>query len=56
LIKLTDEQPQFQGVAAYFRVVKGKNNYASALKNGIRSRKQTAYEVIQQINIYRAIA
>ena len=38
--RVGDEEPQdFEAVAVFFRVVKGRNNYTSSLKNGIRSRK-----------------
>lgn len=38
--KIPDEEPRdFEAVALYFRVVKGRNNYTSSAKNGIRSRK-----------------
>ena len=39
-LQVSDNQPaDFEGIAAYFRVVKGRNNYTSTLRNGIRSRK-----------------
>jgi hypothetical protein len=37
---VTDEEPtNFEAIAVYFRVVKGRNNYPSTQRNGIRSRK-----------------
>jgi hypothetical protein len=40
IINLVDEEPkEYEAIAAYFRVVKGRNNYPSQQKNGIRSRK-----------------
>ncbi len=38
--KITDEEPMgFEGISLFFRVAKGRNSYASNVKNGIRSRK-----------------
>ena len=35
-----EEEPNdIEGIAAYFRVVKGRNNYPSSSRHGIRSRK-----------------
>lgn len=30
---------EFEAISLYFRVMKGRNNYPSTLRNGIRSRK-----------------
>jgi hypothetical protein len=40
ILNLTDEEPNnYDAIAVYFRVVKGRNNYPSVSRNGIRSRK-----------------
>ena len=40
-----EEEPiGFEGIAVYFRVAKGRNNYPSVLRNGIRSRKIAQYD------------
>jgi hypothetical protein len=37
---VTDEEPtDFEAIAVVFRVVKGRNNYPSQLRNDIKSRK-----------------
>lgn len=38
--KVTEEEPKdFEAISVYFRVVKGRNNYPSQARHGIRSRK-----------------
>mmetsp|Transcript_1658 Transcript_1658/g.1119 ORF Transcript_1658/g.1119 Transcript_1658/m.1119 type:complete len:98 (+) Transcript_1658:292-585(+) len=40
IITLQEEEPsEYQAISAFFRVVKGRNNYPSQAKNGLRSRK-----------------
>jgi len=44
-LDLTDDEPtNFEGLSAYFRVMKGKNNYPASLKNQLKSRKMGQYE------------
>jgi hypothetical protein len=44
-LKVGDEQPrEFEAVSVYFRVMKGRNNYTSSTKNGIRSRKMNQFD------------
>jgi hypothetical protein len=45
-INLTDRVPEdFFGIAAYFKVAKGRNSYPNIFKNGIKSqKKKTHYE------------
>lgn len=43
--RITDEEPrEFEGIAVYFRVVKGRNSYPSSLRNGIKSRKMGQFD------------
>ena len=43
--KVTDEVPtNFEAISVYFRVQKGRNNYPSTLRHGIRSRKMAQYD------------
>ena len=45
IFKILDDQPRdFDAVSVYFRVQKGRNNYPSQLKNGIRSKKQASFD------------
>jgi hypothetical protein len=40
VFKPGDEPPsEFEAISVYFRVMKGRNNYPSTVRNGIRSRK-----------------
>ena len=43
--RVQDEAPNdFEAISVYFRVQKGRNNYASSQRNGIRSRKAASFE------------
>ena len=43
--KVTDEQPtDFEAISVYFRVMKGRNNYQSSLRNGIRSKRMAQFD------------
>ena len=43
--KMSDDEPKnFEALAVYFRVTKGRNSYTSSLRNGIRSRKLGQYD------------
>lgn len=43
--RVTDEEPRdFEAISIYFRVMKGRNNYPSQQKNGIRSRKMAQFD------------
>lgn len=45
VINLIDREPtDFEGIAAYFKVSKNRNNYANQFKNGILSKKKKDYE------------
>lgn len=45
VINLIDREPtDFEGIAAYFKVSKNRNNYANQYKNGILSKKKKDYE------------
>lgn len=42
---VTDEEPtDFEGVAVFFRVSKGRNTYPSTSRNGIKSKKIASYD------------
>ena len=45
VFKPADEPPNdYEAISVYFRVMKGRNNYPSTLRNGIRSRKMAQYD------------
>ena len=42
---ITEEEPtDYEGVAVFFRVSKGRNTYPSTQRNGIRSKKVISYD------------